>query len=158
MADKRDVAEQRRLESPSGKDKDESNMKEKPAPVDRKKVCPFLLRVFYNVGRHYRMEEYSRGRVPMNELQIYTWKDATLKELMALIKEVNSDSRRRGTLFEFGIVYPDKRGGYRLRDIGKTIAGQKTEGDQITLGNQFQIGDYLDIALVPPRMRRGRPY
>ena len=29
------------------------------------------------------------GQTPQNELQIYTWMDATLKELTGLIKEVN---------------------------------------------------------------------
>ena len=34
------------------------------------------------------------GRTPENEIQIYTWMDATLKELTGLIKEVNPDARR----------------------------------------------------------------
>ena len=53
--------------------------------------------------------------------------DATLKELTGLIKEVNPESRRRGTYFDFAIVYPDLRQGPRCssRDIGTTVAGQK---------------------------------
>jgi len=43
-------------------------------PVDREKTCPLLLRVFVSDnGRHHYMEEFSRGGVPSNELQIYTW-------------------------------------------------------------------------------------
>ena len=53
------------------------------------------------------------GQTPQNELQIYTWMDATLKELTGLIKEVNPESRRRGTYFDFAIVYPDLRQGPR---------------------------------------------
>ena len=34
------------------------------------------------------------GSTPENEVQIYTWMDATLKELTGLIKEVNNDARR----------------------------------------------------------------
>ena len=53
------------------------------------------------------------GNTPTNELQMYTWMDATLKELTGLIKEVNPESRRRGTYFDFAIVYPDLRQGPR---------------------------------------------
>lgn len=43
-------------------------------PVDREKTCPLLLRVFVSdIGRHHRLEEFTRGSVPSNELQIYTW-------------------------------------------------------------------------------------
>ncbi|PVD28264.1 hypothetical protein C0Q70_10851 [Pomacea canaliculata] len=79
--------------------------------------------------------------------------DATLKELTSLVKEVNPDARRRGTFFDFAIVYPDPRTPtYRLRDIGTTCCGRKTADDSVTLAaKKFQIGDYLDIAIAPPR-------
>ena len=35
--------------------------------------------------------------------------DCTLRELMSLIKEVNPDTRQKGTLFAFSTVYPDQR-------------------------------------------------
>ena len=42
--------------------------------IDREKTCPLLLRVFVSDnGRHHRPEEFSRGNLPGNELQIYTW-------------------------------------------------------------------------------------
>lgn len=78
---------------------------EKPSlqkPVDREKVfliifcsiactmlpmmflfiqtCPLLLRVFCSTGRHHSANEFGHGNVPSNELQIYTWQDATLQE------------------------------------------------------------------------------
>lgn len=71
-----------------------------------------------------RLDSFSRGNVPSNELQIYTWykiysvlhfifilyrMDCTLRELMSLIKEVNPDTRQKGTLFSFATVYPDNR-------------------------------------------------
>ena len=36
-------------------------------------VCPFLLRVFTNVGRPYHVSEFSRGNLPPNQVSIYTW-------------------------------------------------------------------------------------
>ena len=67
------------------------------------------------------------GNTPTNELQMYTWMDATLKELEGLVKEVNPEARRRGTYFDFALVYPDLRQGPRCqtRDVGTTISGQK---------------------------------
>ena len=88
-------------------------------------------------------------------------KDATLKELMSLVKEVNPDARRRGTVFGFAIVFPDnRRGGFILKEIGSTTTGHKGPEDQITLeSKKFQIGDFIDVAIQTPRMgRRDRPY
>lgn len=130
-----------------------------PVAIDREKTCPLLLRVFCNTARHHPLSEYVRGNVPSNELQIYTWLDATLKELTSLVKEVNPEARRKGTFFDFAIAYPDpRRPGYRLKEIGSTCAGQKGTEDSVTLASQrFQIGDYLSIAITPPSMARGVP-
>ncbi|XP_027020682.1 histone deacetylase complex subunit SAP18 [Tachysurus fulvidraco] len=140
--------------------------KEPEKPVDREKTCPLLLRVFTtNNGRHHRMDEFSRGNVPSSELQIYTWMDATLKELTSLVKEVYPEARKKGTHFAFAIVYPDpKRQVYRVKEIGNTVSGRKGADDSMTLQSQrFQIGDYLDIAITPPNRAppiqgRMRPY
>lgn len=79
--------------------------------------------------------------------------DATLKELTSLVKEVNPDARRKGTFFDFAIVYPDMRSPtFRMREIGTTCAGRKSPDDSVTLSQKkFTIGDYLDIAICPPR-------
>jgi len=123
--------------------------------VDREKTCPLLLRVFLSNGRHHSTNEYLRANVPSNELQVYTWTDATLKELTALVKEVNPESRRKGTYFDFALVFPDMRNGsYRMRDIGSTCSGVKGVDDSKTLSDcRFQIGDYLDIAIQSPVKR-----
>merc|ERR1719411_2382617 len=100
-----------------------------------------------------------KGNIPSNELQIYTWMDATLKELEGLVKEVNPEARRRGTYFDFALVYPDLRQNPRCqtRDVGTTISGQKGPDDTKTLQNcKFVIGDYIDIAVTPPTGRMDR--
>ncbi|KAG7256461.1 hypothetical protein CRUP_006630 [Coryphaenoides rupestris] len=116
--------------------------KEPEKPIDRERTCPLLLRVFTtNNGRHHRMDEFTRGNVPASELQIYTWMDATLKELTSLVK-VFPEARKKGTHFSFA-TGPE---------------------DSLTLQSQkFQIGDYLDIAITPPNRAaqlhmRMRPY
>ncbi|XP_009860292.1 histone deacetylase complex subunit SAP18-like [Ciona intestinalis] len=129
-------------------------------PVDREKTCPLLLRVFVSDnGRHHRMEEFSRTSLPGNELQIYTWMDATLKELTSLVKEVRPDARRKGTTFKFAAVYPGTMGRYRLKDIGQTVGGHKGPDDAISLASQkFQIGNFMDIAISLPRDQRQQRY
>ncbi|XP_022689589.1 histone deacetylase complex subunit SAP18-like isoform X2 [Varroa jacobsoni] len=116
-------------------------------------TCPLLLRVFLSNIRHHSPSDYARGQVPANELQVYTWLDATLRELTGLVKEVNREARRKGTVFDFAFVFPDRNGPmYRVREIGTTVSGQKGPDDFKTLREcRFTIGDYLDIAITPPR-------
>ena len=133
------------------------NRTKENAKIDREKTCPLLLRVFCQVGRHHRPEEFSSSKTPPNELQIYTWKDATLRELMSLVKEVNPEARHKGTYFDFAIIFPNMAvGGYTLKDIGTTCSGQKCPDDNVTLASKrFQIGDFLDIAIMlPPKERK----
>ena len=88
------------------------------ADIDRSKVCPFLLRCFWNINRkilqiflkytpshyvpiyilccnnisfldHNYENDYNNtinDVYPKNEVQIYTWKDATLREISDLIR------------------------------------------------------------------------
>ncbi|XP_054271186.1 histone deacetylase complex subunit SAP18-like [Macrosteles quadrilineatus] len=141
----------------------EERFVEPEKPVDREKTCPLLLRVFCCNGRHNNSQEYRNGNVPANELQIYTWMDATLREITSLVKEVNPEARRKGTMFDFALVFPNPTTpGYRFRDVGTTISGQKGPDDPKTLSQlRFTIGDYMDVCISPPTrmnppmMRRG---
>ncbi|CAF1242388.1 unnamed protein product, partial [Didymodactylos carnosus] len=113
--------------------------------IDRVRTCPLLLRVFCSNHRHHMSSEYEQGNTPENELQIYTWMDATLSELTSLIKEVNPDARRKGTQFSFSIVYPEEHyQRYRIQEIGVTEQGVKRSDDNIPLSaKRFTVGDYL---------------
>ena len=99
--------------------------------------------------------------------------DASLKELTSLVREVNPDARRKGTFFDFSVVYanmggPGNRfqrgpgGGnelchYSMREIGTTVSGRKGVDDSKTLAqSRFCIGDYIDIAITPPDSPSGR--
>ncbi|XP_055421992.1 histone deacetylase complex subunit SAP18-like [Bubalus kerabau] len=127
--------------------------KEPEKPMDLEKTCPLLLRVFTtNNSRHHCMDEFSRRNVPSSELQIYTWMDATLKESTSLVK-VYPEARKKATHFNFAIVFTDlKRPGYRVKEIGSTMSGRKGPDDSTTLQSQkFQIGDYLDTVVTPPK-------
>ena len=90
--------------------------------------------------------------------------DATLKDLMNMVRASNPDVRRRGTKFDFSAVYAEGRTpAYRMRELGSTVAGRSGPDDNVTLATKkFQIGDLIDIAVTNPRptMRgmRSRPY
>merc|ERR1712046_523319 len=118
--------------------------------IDREKTCPALLRVFIKLGSHHGPREFTlRGKEPTHdEVQIYTWPDATLRELTTLIKEVNDASRRRDARISFALVYPDKRGEPVVRQIGRVFSSRRTEDDTKALRDHgFQIGDFLDVAI-----------
>ncbi|CDW60139.1 SAP18 domain containing protein [Trichuris trichiura] len=121
--------------------------------VDREKMCPMLVRLFTCLERHNAMRDYGRSRVPLNELQIHTWRDCSLRELTRLIKKTIPESRKRGTTCSFAIISPDDRAMvFRSRDIGSTVIGQPgTMDDDKTLADaRFVVGDYIDVAIVPP--------
>lgn len=60
--------------------------------------------------------------------------DATLREITSLVKEVNPEARKKGTIFDFSLVIPNIAvAGFRFREIGTTISGQKGSDDMKTL-------------------------
>lgn len=93
-----------------------------------------------------------RGKEPKDEVQIYTWLDATLRELTDLVKEVAPEARRRDATLSFAFVYPDKRGRFVVREVERTLSypnARRPDGGNKALGDlSFQIGDYLDVAIL----------
>ncbi|XP_076951947.1 histone deacetylase complex subunit SAP18-like [Bidens hawaiensis] len=123
-------------------------------PVDREKNCPLLLRVFTKqVGGHHGPADFAvRGKEPKDEVQIYTWMDATLRELTDLVKEVAPEARRRDAMLSFAFVYPTKNGHFTVKEIGKTLsypnARRPDDGSKALGALTFEIGDYLDEAIL----------
>jgi histone deacetylase complex subunit SAP18 len=133
--------------------------------LNREKVCPLLLRVFVSQHRHHRPHDFGGTTNPPGELQIYTWKDAMLKELGELVKGVHSEARGRDVSLSFSLVYRDRFGKPVVKDIGQVTNGTKTDCDTKALRDTtFVIGDYLDVAILFPRSsnnsgrRIGRDY
>ncbi|XP_019159239.1 PREDICTED: histone deacetylase complex subunit SAP18 [Ipomoea nil] len=121
-------------------------------PVDREKTCPLLLRVFTKIGGHHTESDFAvRGKEPKDEVQIYTWMDANLRELTDLVKEVAPEARKRDAMLSFAFVYPDKNGKFVVREVGKTYSipsGRRPDSGNQTLSDlKFEIGDYLDVAV-----------
>jgi len=125
--------------------------------VDREKTVPFLLRMFYRLNHHHRVDDFTPEHLPTeDEVQIYTWKDATLKEISNLIKEVVQDANRPNAKLSFKLVYIDNlRGKYAFKELGTIHNVTSSEHDEINLDDaRFVIGDFLDVAIYfgpPPR-------
>eukprot|EP00611_Tribonema_gayanum_P027596 TRINITY_DN6867_c0_g1_i1.p2 TRINITY_DN6867_c0_g1~~TRINITY_DN6867_c0_g1_i1.p2 ORF type:complete len:124 (-),score=18.81 TRINITY_DN6867_c0_g1_i1:63-434(-) len=117
--------------------------------VDRTKACPFLLRCFLRPNSHNRPDSFQREEsLPRDELQIYTWTDATLREVTSLVQGVHDLPRRRNARLEFSFVYPDKMGKMVMREVGSVHSSRKGPSDDATLKElRFQTGDYIDIAV-----------
>lgn len=136
--------------------------------VDRKKTCPFMVKMYCRINGHHRLEDFAPPRFPVeDEMIIYTWKDATLKELSTLVREVLGDSELPGGLkgndpalkFSFNLLYPDvRRSGahFLTKSMGWTFEGgepearahQLEDSSEKTLESlRFQPGDFIDVAI-----------
>ncbi|CAN6815659.1 unnamed protein product, partial [Brassica oleracea] len=118
---------------------------------ERQLVLCIVSSLLVKSGGHHTKEDYAvRGKEPKDEVQIYTWKDANLRELTDLVKEVSVAARRRDARLSFALVYPDKNGRFIVRQVGQTMSypNRKQPDDSKTLADlHFEIGDYLDVAI-----------
>ncbi|PNT03280.3 hypothetical protein POPTR_014G074000v4, partial [Populus trichocarpa] len=122
-----------------------------PPPIDREKTCTLLLRFFYQVGEHHSKEDFAvRGKEPKDEVQIYTWKDATLHELTDLVRVVTPAAKRRDARLSFAFIFPDTNDRFVVREVGKTDSHRngKLDDNKALAQLGFQIGDYLDVAIL----------
>ncbi len=71
-------------------------------------------------------------------------------------RNVGAGVQRKPSL-HFCIVYPDRHGQYVIKDLGMVHDGERDTVDlrgeaARTLSDAgYQAGDYLDVAVVPPR-------
>ncbi|KAI0245873.1 Sin3 associated polypeptide p18-domain-containing protein [Lactifluus subvellereus] len=148
--------------------------------VDREKTAPFLIRAFVKVGSFHRLSQFQDGPLPLaDELQIFTWKDTTLFELLTTIRNSAPSTleyRHPLARYSFRTIYADagNRGQFAQKDLGVVysrdtlgdlgtveqlldddIAAQESSGrqkDARTLDElRFVPGDYLCVAVMLPK-------
>lgn len=140
----------------------------KPIGVDRKKTCPFMVKMYCRINGHHRLDEFSPPRFPVeDEMIVYTWRDATLKELSTLVREVLGDNDLPGGVkgtdpvlkFSFNLLYPDPRrtgAHFKTKPMGWTFEGGEPEARAHQLEDssgktleslKFQPGDFIDVAI-----------
>ncbi|KAL7688207.1 putative Sin3 associated polypeptide p18 [Plasmopara halstedii] len=120
--------------------------------IDREKHCPFLLRVFFSKGAHNRAEAFEEldNKPIANELHIYTWPDATLREIADLVQDSNADARMPNMRMSICAVSETKDGRVLVRKVGYVNSSRRRcVDDTKTLASvRFHPGDMVDIALV----------
>lgn len=120
--------------------------------IDREKHCPFLLRVFFSVGSHNRTEAFEAldDKPIANELHIYTWPDATLREIADLVQDANPDAQKANKRLSVCVVSETRDSRMLMRKVGYVNSSRRRSADDSkTLASvRFHPGDLLDIALV----------
>ena len=120
--------------------------------IDRNATCPFLLRLFWTLGQHNRAAAYDLGRrlMPRNELHVYSWPDATLVELSALVRgalrrrgrrseAADAEGRARALHFMLVCPDPDYRGRSRAGNGGGNSAVLMRELGTVTCDDEAAV-------------------
>ncbi|PCH40755.1 hypothetical protein WOLCODRAFT_136972 [Wolfiporia cocos MD-104 SS10] len=147
--------------------------------VDREKTAPFLIRTFIKIGSFHRPTQFEEGPLPLNdEQQIFTWKDATLREVLTTLRATAKalpEIRHPLARYSFRALYADSatRGRLTQKDLGivysRDILGEPGSlstpaprllsdddvppgADERTLDElRFVPGDYLCVAVLLPK-------
>ncbi len=89
---------------------------------------------------------------------MYTWPDATLRELTDLVKEVQPAARRSTARLEFALVYPDKRGRNVMRVVRHDVTARACFYAQhhalLAVRHQEMLGRDLKMLLLIRWARR----
>jgi histone deacetylase complex subunit SAP18 len=106
--------------------------------------------MFPRSGTHHSLRAFDRrDKLPSEEVQIHTWKDASLRELCDLLQDVRPDAKNSNARISFSFVYPDRTGKNTMRNVGVLHATRPSNDDNATLRDlKFQTGDYLSIAVL----------
>ena len=121
--------------------------------VDREKVCPFLLRIFYKINSYNSLNLFKEPPFP-SELNIYTWEDADLEELAKFIN-IAFQNTVLGSYdyYKFSRIFYDAKGTLLRDEIGCVVINNKSS--KLNINNNktlkeigFQIGDYFDINIT----------
>jgi hypothetical protein len=77
-----------------------------------------LISFFYLLIRTADYKDAASGSLPNNEIQIYTWPDATLREITDILKDVILQSvKQKHVTFAYSLVYPDRNGVHIMRSV-----------------------------------------
>ncbi|GBE80051.1 hypothetical protein SCP_0212530 [Sparassis crispa] len=143
--------------------------------LDREKTAPFLIRTFIKVGGFHRALQFEDGPLPIaDEQQIYTWKDATLREVLTTLRPLLPSTHPLAR-YSFRTLFFDAlaRGRVSTKDLGliysRDILGEpgtlaapaprlQTDDEppppaaERTLDElRFVPGDFLCVAVLLPK-------
>ena len=113
--------------------------------VKRVEICPTLIRIFYQKDVHHTVADYAK-EFPSPEVYVYTWIDATLRELSYPI--IRSAKLTDVQELSFQMVFPNMtEGGWSMKDLGVVDLTDTETIETVTLeGYNFQPGFMLDVS------------
>eukprot|EP01114_Cavostelium_apophysatum_P016921 TRINITY_DN490_c0_g3_i1.p2 TRINITY_DN490_c0_g3~~TRINITY_DN490_c0_g3_i1.p2 ORF type:complete len:223 (-),score=65.82 TRINITY_DN490_c0_g3_i1:1382-2008(-) len=130
-------------------------VKKQKKTVDRENSCPFLLKTFVKQNARFKEEEFRTTDTKSREdkeVHIHTWMDASISEVLDLLKEVEPAAREWGTKATLHFVYPDRTGVTVMKEIASTGVDRL---DERTLDElRFAVGDSLAVELWSKRENR----
>lgn len=120
-------------------------MKPSNPPVNRIETCPTLIRTFYQKNSHHTVVDFLQG-FPSPEVYLYTWKDATLRELAYTL--IRSAKLGDVKTISFIMVFPDlNTGGWITKHLENIDLYDKNKISNSTLeGYGFQPGFMFDVS------------
>ncbi|KIJ69837.1 hypothetical protein HYDPIDRAFT_72211, partial [Hydnomerulius pinastri MD-312] len=92
--------------------------------VSRETTAPFLIRSFVKVGTFHRLSLFEEGTLPTtDEQQIFTWKDATLREVLTTLRNAAPqipEFKHPLARYSFRAIYADaaNRGRFAQKELG----------------------------------------
>lgn len=76
-------------------------------------------------------------------------KDATLREIVDLIKSGLPLAMKKDVKFKFYIVFQDSNGNMKKKEVGLVYSVKKSRDEFLSLSDiRFAIGDYLDLNII----------
>ena len=100
------------------------------------------------------MSEYNQeagaGVATQGEVQMHTWMDASLRELLDAAKGVVPALNKKDIRVAVFHVYQDTSGRFKRKEVAVIHSVKRANEDKITLSSfLFEIGDMLDFLAVP---------
>ena len=125
--------------------------KRQPVHIDRAKLCPFLLKTYIKENGEHTLKQFEEDNVDLlaDEVQIYTWFDADLREITDLLKETVPAAKDKNAMLEYHVIYPNPHGkGLLKKPAGVVYAIGKGRYDFLTIHEiGMRIGDRMDIII-----------
>lgn len=113
-------------------------------PVDRINTTPTLIRTFYQRDVHHTELEFTRD-LPSQEVYIYTWKDATLREISTAF--LKSSKLNFVKSLDFCLLIPNlEKGFWDIEHIGKFDLTEDKDELYTLESYGYKPGYMMDVA------------
>ena len=86
--------------------------------INRVETCPTLIRVFYQRSAHHSITDFMKS-FPSPEIYVYTWEDATLKEISYTISKSIANKDEIIQAMSIKMLEPNLNdGGWIIKPLG----------------------------------------